>query len=98
PVTPFAPSSARVLAIESSNALLTALAWMPASFSRAANWVLATARNASTLALLAAWICSGVTYIGSRLLVPSVGSVGLVGLVGLVALRAGICASQQCAF
>src|SRR6266513_3644110 len=61
--TSFALSSARVLATLSSNALFTALAWMFASFSSAANCVLATARSTSTLALLAAWICSGVTYI-----------------------------------
>jgi hypothetical protein len=60
--TSFAPNSARVLVRLSSNADFTALAFRVASFSIAANWVAASERIVSTLALPAAWICSGVTY------------------------------------
>src|SRR6185295_15479613 len=61
--TSLAPARARALAIESSNAALTALAFRLANFSNAANWFVASDRSASMLALVEAWICSGVTYI-----------------------------------
>src|SRR5688500_11901579 len=61
--TSLAVARARALAMESSKAALTALALRLANFSHAANWLAASDRNASTLALVVAWICSGVTYI-----------------------------------
>ena len=50
------------MASASSNSDLRADVWMPASFSIAANCAAAIDRAASTLVLLAAVICSGVTY------------------------------------
>ena len=82
--TSFAFRSALAWEMLSSNTDFVALKLSAASFSMAAKFELAIASRASTLALLLAVICSGVTYI---VIAPKVGESGPSVLVSLAGLR-----------